>query len=56
MAHIRQVPESEATGRLKQIYDAAQARAGTVDNIIKEMGEGRTLGVIVFRLRGPVTE
>jgi uncharacterized peroxidase-related enzyme len=37
MAHVRQVDESEATGLLANIYEAAVARAGAVANIIKVM-------------------
>lgn len=37
MAWIRDVPEGEATGTLKQIYDAAIQRAGRVFNIVKAM-------------------
>jgi alkylhydroperoxidase family enzyme len=35
MAYVRQVEESEATGRLEAIYAAGRARAGGVANIIK---------------------
>jgi uncharacterized peroxidase-related enzyme len=35
MAWIRTVPEEEATGGLKQQYDAAVKRAGRVFNIVK---------------------
>jgi alkylhydroperoxidase family enzyme len=38
MAHIRQIEEHEAGGLLKQVYDAAKARAGKVANIVKVMG------------------
>lgn len=37
MAFINQVEESDATGRLKQIYDSAIQRAGSVAKIIKLM-------------------
>ena len=37
MAHIRQIPESDADGLLKRVYDAAVARAGGVAGIIKVM-------------------
>ena len=37
MAYIRKVPLDEATGRLKQIYDAGMARAGDVAQIIQIM-------------------
>jgi uncharacterized peroxidase-related enzyme len=35
MAWIRTIPESEATGILKEEYEAAIARAGRVYNIVK---------------------
>lgn len=35
MAWIRTVPEGEARGRLKEIYDAALKRAGKVFQILK---------------------
>jgi uncharacterized peroxidase-related enzyme len=37
VAHLRLVNEDEATGLLKQEYDAAVARAGKVFNIVKSM-------------------
>jgi alkylhydroperoxidase family enzyme len=37
MAFIQQIDESDATGHLKQIYDAAIQRAGSVAGIIKLM-------------------
>ena len=37
MAHIRLVKPEEASGRLKEIYDAAIARAGKVFNIVRTM-------------------
>ena len=39
MAHIRKVPIDEATGSLKQIYDAGIARAGSVGQIIQVMSQ-----------------
>ena len=38
MAHIRKIPVDQATGRLKQIYDAGLARTGEVAQIIQIMG------------------
>ena len=35
MAYIRKIPIDEATGRLRQIYDAGIARAGEVTQIIQ---------------------
>ena len=35
VAYIRQIPDNEATGPLKRIYDAGSARSGSVANIIK---------------------
>jgi alkylhydroperoxidase family enzyme len=37
MAHIRLVKPEEASGRLKEIYDAAIARAGKVFQIVRTM-------------------
>lgn len=37
MAYVRQVSESEATGLLKKVYDAARDRMGSVANVIKVM-------------------
>lgn len=37
MAYIRQVAEDEATGLIKQVYDAGRGRYGSVANIIKVM-------------------
>jgi hypothetical protein len=37
MAYIRQIPEGEAEGVLKRVYDAAARRAGAVAGIIRAM-------------------
>jgi uncharacterized peroxidase-related enzyme len=37
MAFLRLTSESEATGTLKRVYEAARSRAGHVANIIKVM-------------------
>ena len=37
MAYIKQIDVADATGKLKQIYDAGVQRAGSVANIIKIM-------------------
>jgi alkylhydroperoxidase family enzyme len=37
VAHIRLVEREEATGRLKDSYDAAIKRAGRIWNIVKTM-------------------
>lgn len=37
MAHIRLIDVDEATGLLREEYDAAVARAGKVFNIVKAM-------------------
>jgi uncharacterized peroxidase-related enzyme len=37
VAHLRLIEEGEATGLLKEEYDAAVARAGKVFNIVKAM-------------------
>ena len=39
VAHIKTVSEEEAEGPLKQVYDAARARAGGVANIIRVMSQ-----------------
>ena len=45
MAHLRLIDEGEATGRLKEQYDAAIGRAGKVFNIVKSMSlNPRVLG------------
>jgi alkylhydroperoxidase family enzyme len=37
MAFIRLVPDGEATGKLRELYDQAIARAGRVYNIVRTM-------------------
>jgi len=37
MPYIRIIPQDEAAGRIKSIYDAARNRAGDVANIVKLM-------------------
>ena len=37
MPHLRLVDENEATGELREEYDAAVGRAGKVFNIVKAM-------------------
>jgi alkylhydroperoxidase family enzyme len=37
MAHLRLIDVGDATGRLKEEYDAAIGRAGKVFNIVKSM-------------------
>ena len=37
MPYIKTVPENEATGKLKPIYDGAIQRAGKVANIVQLM-------------------
>jgi uncharacterized peroxidase-related enzyme len=45
MAHLRLIDEGEATGRLKEQYEAATSRAGRVFNIVKSMSlNPRVLG------------
>ena len=39
MAYITQIHESEATERLEKVYEAAEARAGGVANILKVMSQ-----------------
>ena len=40
MAWIEQVPDDEATGELRKIYQAARGRVGSVANIIRVMSQG----------------
>ena len=35
MPHIRTIPPEEATGELKEHYDAAEQRAGRVFNVLR---------------------
>jgi hypothetical protein len=53
MAFLRITEHSEATGPLKQLYDAAQSRAGYVANIIKLMSRDAATAEasILFYLR-----
>jgi len=58
MAHIRLVEVHEATGRLKEIYDAAVKRAGKVYNIVKTMSPNppvleASMAFYVNIMRGP---
>ncbi len=39
MAWVKQIPLEEATGELKQIYDAGSSRADGVANIIRVMSQ-----------------
>ncbi len=44
MAFIKQVGETEATGALQRVYDAARQRSGAVANIIRVMSrDGRSV-------------
>jgi alkylhydroperoxidase family enzyme len=45
VTHLRLIDEGEATGQLKEQYDAAIGRAGKVFNIVKSMSlNPRVLG------------
>jgi uncharacterized peroxidase-related enzyme len=45
VAHLRLIDEGEATGKLKEQYEAATGRAGRVFNIVKSMSlNPRVLG------------
>jgi uncharacterized peroxidase-related enzyme len=45
VAHLRLIDEGEATGPLKEQYEAATSRAGRVFNIVKSMSlNPRVLG------------
>ncbi|MCA8938630.1 MAG: hypothetical protein KDB07_02380 [Planctomycetes bacterium] len=39
MAYIRQIPEDEASGVLKAVYDAGRGRVGSVAKIITVMSQ-----------------
>jgi len=54
MAHIRLVEPHEASGALKQQYDAAIARAGRVWNIVKTMSPNPPVLDAAMRLYGAV--
>jgi len=52
MAYIQQVPIDQATGPTKQLYTAAQDRAGGVANIVRVMSQdgasaGASMGLYV---------
>lgn len=48
MAWIEQVPEEQAEGPLRQIYDAGKKRAGRIANIIRIMSlRPKQLGVFM---------
>jgi alkylhydroperoxidase family enzyme len=58
MAYIDLVPVAAATGRLRQIYDAAIARAGRVFNIVRTMspnppGLEASMGLYMQVMKGP---
>jgi len=58
MAHIRLVQPEEATGRLKEIYDAAIARAGKVFHIVRTMSPNppvleASMGLYMHVMKGP---
>lgn len=58
MAYIDLVKPGEATGRLKEIYDAAIGRAGRVYNIIRTMSPNppvleASMGVYIQTMRAP---
>lgn len=45
MSYVPQIPEDEARGPLRQVYDAALRRAGGIANIIRVMSlDGRAAG------------
>ncbi len=39
MSYIKKIPIDEATGRLKQVYEAGVARSGSVAQIIRIMSQ-----------------
>jgi alkylhydroperoxidase family enzyme len=58
MAYIDLVSPGDATGRLKEIYDAAIGRAGRVYNIVRTMSPNppvleASMGVYIQTMRAP---
>jgi uncharacterized peroxidase-related enzyme len=58
MAYIKLVSDGEATGRLKEIFDAAIARAGKVYGIVRTMSPNpavleASMGVYMQIMKGP---
>ncbi len=58
MAHIDLVPEGEAKGLLKRLYEEAVKRAGKVYNIVKTMSPNppvlqASMGIYVQIMKGP---
>jgi len=58
MAYIRLVSNEEATGRLKEIYDASIQRAGRVWNIVRTMSPNpavmeASMGLYMQIMKGP---
>ena len=48
MAWIRMIPEGEASGRLKELYDKAEEPWGGVDNILKIQDINQVTGYYAF--------
>jgi uncharacterized peroxidase-related enzyme len=58
MAYIQLVSDEDATGHLKQIYDAAIGRAGKVYNILRTMSPNpsvleASMALYVHIMKGP---
>jgi uncharacterized peroxidase-related enzyme len=58
MAWIELVPDDEATGRLKELYDAAIARAGRVYQIVRTMSPNpavleASMAIYIKIMKGP---
>jgi alkylhydroperoxidase family enzyme len=58
MAHIELVPDDAATGRLKELYDAAIKRAGRVFGIVRTMSLNppvmeASMGFYMHIMKGP---
>lgn len=58
MAYIQLVSDNEATGRLKELFDAAIARAGKVYGIVRTMSPNpavleASMGVYMQIMKGP---
>ncbi len=58
MAYIDLVPDEQATGRLRKLYDTAIGRAGRVFNIVRTMSPNpavmeSSMDFYMFLMRGP---
>lgn len=58
MAYIDLVSDDDATGKLKQMFDAARERAGGVAHIVRTMSPNppvmeASMGLYIHAMRGP---